>query len=286
MSEQITFMNSKGQAITIGQQTPYLLETIEGLGGNEAEMQTQKAPFQDGSTFTDALLTDRLISAEFLIKGADYDEVLNNRQRLAGVLNPKLGPGILRYEAESTTREISALPTSTPILPDGIENRHKKYQRGMIEFLCPDPYWREINPINIKLEDFVSNFRFPFSFPVRFATRGDSRVLVNEGHVPTPIKITFRGESINPKITNQTTGEFIKINRNISAGYTLVINTAFGNKTIDIIAPDGVVTSATGYMDLNSKFFDLEVGENKINFITEGGKPEVYIEYKNRYLGV
>ncbi|WP_429995361.1 phage distal tail protein [Metabacillus fastidiosus] len=109
---------------------------------------------------------------------------------------------------------------------------------------------------------------------------------MNKGDVPTPIKVTFCGESINPKITNLTTGEFIKVNRSILLNYSLVINTEFGNKEVKIVAPDGVEQNAFSYIDLESSFFMLNVGENRFSFITDGGQPEVYIEYRNKYLGV
>lgn len=82
------------------------------------------------------------------------------------------------------------------------------------------------------------------------------------------------------------TGEFIRVNRTIEEGYKLIINTAFGNKRVEIIAPDGTVTNAFHYIDLDSTFFSLDVGNTKIGFIADGGNPEVYVTYKNRYLSV
>ena len=90
----------------------------------------------------------------------------------------------------------------------------------------------------------------------------------------------------NPRITNLTTGEFIKVNRAIPVGYRLILDTSFGNKRVEIVAPDGVVQNAFHYIDLESTFFNLDVGENRFGFITEGGNPEVYVEYKHRYLSV
>ncbi|MDX8367862.1 phage tail family protein [Cytobacillus sp. IB215665] len=283
--QTVTFTNSRGQSVELKNIAPFVLSMIEGLGDVESVTQTQKSPFQHGTTYIDSELESRFIPIEISIVGTNESDISEKREYLSSVFNPTLGKGILRYENSRIVREIVAVSEHVPIYPSG-DSRTHNYQVAVVDLICPDPFWCDVNPTNIKLEDFVSSFRFPFSFPVRFATRGDSRVLVNEGHVPTPVKITFRGESINPKITNQTTGKFIQINRSIPKDYTLVINTAFGNKTIEIIAPDGVTTNANGYMDLASEFFQLEVGENKINFITEGGKPEVYIEYKNRYLGV
>lgn len=261
------------------------LVSIEGLGDVNADIQTQKSPFQDGTTLIDTVLEPRYIQTEFLIRGTDYNEVRSKRTFISSVINPRLGLGTLTYYSGDTVREIKAVAESVPYYPDK-ESRGRRWQRGLVTFVAPNPYWQDVSPTNIKLEDYVANFSFPFSFPVNFAIRGDSRTLINDGHAPAPITVTFVGEAVNPSITKIETGEFIRVNRTIPSGYQLVITTEFNNKSVKIVAPDGVETSAMGYIDLDSEFFSLDVGRNQLSFITEGGQPEVYVEYRNWYVGV
>ncbi len=284
--QRIIYTNARGQSVELKSSAPFLLQSIDGLGDVDADIQTQKAPFQDGSTYIDSVLQERVISMQIAILASDTATLLQQRQYLAAVFNPKLGLGTLRYENGETIREIEVVPDGVPVFPSGTDNRGPTFQKAIVNLLCPSPFWLDITSENIKLEDFVAHFRFPFRFPVRFASRGDSRVVVNDGDVPVPIKVTFRGEAVNPKITNLTTGEFIKVNRSIPSGYSLVINTEFGRKEVKIIAPDGVEENAFHYIDLESTFFLLQVGENKLSFITDGGRPEVYVEYRSRYVGV
>lgn len=282
--QKITYVNVRGESVEFSHRPPFLLSKLDGLGDIQAEVQSQKSPYQDGSTFIDSLLEERHLTMEISILGNGREDISKKRQKLSRVFNPKLGLGKIIYENGEIKREIQAVSEHVPIF--GSEGRGLRYQIALVDLICHSPFWEELNPQIVKLEDFVSNFRFPFSFPVRFATRGDSRVLINSGDVPTPVTVTFRGEATNPKITNLDTGEFIKVNRHIPANYQLVIDTKFGNKTVKIVAPDGVEMNAMGYIDLDSSFFQLDVGENKFSFITEGGRPEVYIQYKNMYLGV
>lgn len=279
--QKITFINARGESVEIGYQFPFFLNKIEGLGDVDAEIQTSKSPFQDGSEPIDVLMNERVIPIEMAI----LKNFETNRQILSRIFNPKLGEGLLIYENGFVKRQIRAISEHVPKYPD---ERPRQSQKAIIDLFCANPYWEDINPTNVKLEDFVSNFSFPFSFPVSFATRGDTRTLINEGDVPTPVKITFRGESVNPKITKLNTGETLRIKRTIPDGYSLVITTDFNNKSVQIIAPDGVKTDAMGYIDLDLpwSFFSLDVGENQLSFITEGGKPDVFIEYKNLYVGV
>lgn len=282
---KLTFTNSLGNSIVLGPK-PFRVIKIDGTGGTEADIQMQKAPYQDGQTYIDALLSEKVIEVELAILSSSSEEMFQLRRKLTNVFNPKLGPGLLKYEYPGGVREIEAVPESSPVFPGGIQNNFGGFQRAFVTMICPAPFWLDPLEQVVKLVDFVANFRFPFHFPVSFSVRGDTRTLINDGDVPTPIMVEFRGRAVNPRVTNVTTGEFIQVNREIPEGYRLIINTEFGRKRVSIIAPDGVETNAFHYIDLDSTFFDLEVGENQLSFITSGGSPEVYVHFKKRYLGV
>ena len=284
-AEKVVFINGRGQSIELTNRRPFLLESVEGRGGVEANVQMQSAPFQDGATFIDTNLSARSLALNVTLLADSRDELNDLRNQISAFFNPKIGIGTLIYSNGDVQREIKVTVDGSPAFPVG-DAKGKWYQRTAINLIAPDPYWQGTEIENYKLEDFVGNFRFPFRFPVRFAARGDSRLLLNKGDVPTPIKVEFRGPVTNPKITNLTTGEFIRVNRAIPVGYKLILDTSFGNKRVEIVAPDGIVQNAFHYIDLESSFFNLDVGENRFGFITEGGNPEVYVEYKHRYLSV
>ena len=281
--QKITYTNSRGDSIVLSHRAPFLLSKIDGLGDVDANVQMQKSPFQDGSTHVDTLLEPRFLSMQVSIVGKGREDVSAKREELARVFNPKLS-GVVLFENGRVSREIKAVPEHVPKYPS--DDRGLTYQIALVNLVCPNPYWQDINPINVKLQDFVGNFFFPISFPASFSIRGDEKNLLNEGHAPTPIKVTFRGEAVNPMITKVSTGEFIRINRTIPAEHSLVITTDFDYRTVRIVDPYGNEKNAMGYIDLDGTFFSLDVGENNLKFITSGGNPEVFIEYRNLYLGV
>lgn len=285
ITEKVIFTNSRGQSIELTDRRPFLLQSVEGKNDVSANVQTQTAPFQDGGTYVDSMLQIRPMALNVTIHSSTQEELIELRQLFSSVFNPKLGLGKLVYSKGNTVREIEATVENI-IMPVGKENNGMRFQRSVVNLLCPSIFFEDVNMENYKLEDFVGSFKFPFHLPMRFSSRGDSRVLFNSGDVSTPIQVEFRGVAINPKITNMETGEFIRVNRTIEEGYKLIINTAFGNKRVEIIAPDGTVTNAFHYIDLDSTFFSLDVGNTKIGFIADGGNPEVYVTYKNRYLSV
>ena len=51
----------------------------------------------------------------------------------------------------------------------------------------------------------------------------------------------FNGPALNPCVYNKTTGEFIKVTTEILSDETLIINTEYGNKTVEIELEPGEI---------------------------------------------
>ena len=89
--EKVTFINSRGQSVVLGDSAPYILTKLEGMGAATADIQTQKAPFQDGVTFIDAVLEPRTPFAEIIVLADNEVEMSSRRMKLLEVFNPALG---------------------------------------------------------------------------------------------------------------------------------------------------------------------------------------------------
>ncbi|WP_260440614.1 phage tail family protein [Parageobacillus thermoglucosidasius] len=267
---------------------PFLLQSIDGLGDVDADIQMQKAPFQDGSTYIDSVLQERAISIEIAILTRDTTTLLQQRQYLASVFNPKLGPGKLRYEDNGIVREIEAIPDNVPAFPSGKENRLPKLQKALVNLLCPEPFWLDEFSTSEKMSYILGGLSFPLRLGTTFAQRGFKKILHNQGDVSTPVTIEFYGPATNPVVWNRTTNEFIKVNRTLAETDKLVITTDFGNKGVVIENADGSKTNVFNWIDLESTFWQLVPGENIIEFGSDSDstKSRVVVSYKNRYLSV
>ena len=295
--EKLTYTNPRGEKLTFGD-SPFFLQTVGGLGDVSADIQTQKAPYQDGSTRLDAVFEERSIPIQFLIVKESYEEVILARQLLGRVLNPKLGTGVLRYESENIIREIDVSPDSVPLFPDGQGNRTIAIQKGFINLVAFNPYWRASEESVEQLVTFSGGLTFPLILPTIFGNQDStakSRIIVNQGDSPTPIEVTFTGPATSPiRIENETTGEFIEVAQSLLDGEKLWISTQFGKKRVQKIAVDGTVINAFNYIKINpipslsSTFFQLQEGNNLITYSTgeEYEKAPVTIRYYNRYLAV
>jgi hypothetical protein len=284
--QRIIFTNARGQSVELKSSAPFLLQSVDGLGDVDADTQTQKSPFQDGSTYIDSVLQERAISMQIAILASDTATLLQQRQYLAAVFNPKLGLGTLRYENDETIREIEAVPDGVPTFPSGRDNRGQTFQKALVNLLCPNPFWKSTEIT--EEPTFEPLFQFPFDGVFEIGVQRDNRIIVNDGDAPAPLYIEFHGPAVNPIIVNRTTGEFIKVNQTLGENEVMKIDTTPGRKSVYFIQPDGTERNVFNWIDPESTFFQLAIGENEIEYSADSDIQGaiVNIRYKKLYNAV
>lgn len=288
IDEKFIFISSRGQIVEFSNQAPFILLNHDGIGAVKADVQMQRSPFQDGQTHTDSVLEVRSVSFTLLIQAPNQEELFKLRSVLVSALNPKLGIGTLKYVQGAIVREASATVELAPVFPSGESNRGPNFQLAMVSIICPDPYWLDTHTESDPLSAWLGGLRFPLRFPTSFATKSSAQIFNNDGDVPAPVEIIFHGPAKNPIVTNTTTGEFVRVNRTLGENDKLIVNTAFGNKSVQIEDEAGNRTNAFNWIDLDSTFWQLEVGYNEIEYSAESGTENatVQIIWRKRYVGV
>ena len=282
--DSIVITNQNGESITLGNQAPYFLETIDGVGEVPVAIESQKAPKQDGSTYIDNTLDNRAISIEgTIITKIGPAFVLEARRKMQRVLNPKLGEVTITYHQRDQVREIKGLAETTPVFPSGQGSKGLYYQKFLLHLICHEPFWLDTYYESRELSYLMGGIRFKLRLPTIFSYRGFKRRAVNEGDVATPVEIEFKGPATNPTVNNLTTGEFIKVNRELGEEDVLTINTSFGQKYVRINGQN-----AFHYIDLDSVFWQLVPGENTLSYRSNNDsiKTRVTVKWKNRYVGL
>lgn len=129
--------------------------------------------------------------------------------------------------------------------------------------------------------------KFALKLSTSFSKVSFYKEIDNKGDVESPVQIEYVGPALNPRITNETTGEYIQVNMQIDEKEKLVIDTREGKETVNLITPHEV-KDVYNEIDLNSTFFKLIVGKNLIKYSSdiEGAKDKVtIIDYTNKYVG-
>ena len=283
----ISFINIRGQEAIITSKAPFLLGSFDGYGEIAADIQTQSAPHQDGSMYIDSLLEERPLNITFNILADDSLDLSAKRRFISSVFNPKNGLGILRHEKNGIIYEIDAIAESVPQYPSGTDNRGLTHQRVVVNLIAPNPYWRSLHQESKPLHSYVGNFKLPMTFPFMLGTSGSKTTLYNDGDATAPIEIEIHGPTTNPQIFNRTTGESLRINRTISEGEILYIDTTPGQKRVEILS-GGVYVQAFGFLDHDSTLFQLDFGENEIEHVADAGNrhAQVIVRWQSRYVGI
>lgn len=263
----------------------YSVVRFEGFGDVEADLQLQKAPYQDGSTHIDTLLNERPLYIEFAISANDYKELSEMRRYIGRVFNPKL-KGKLTMTSSGKTYEIGCSPEHVPNFPDKGSDVVGTRLTGSIDLLAPDPYWTSTRVTEEPA--FEPKFHFPFVGPFVMGVQRTDRVIDNDGDAPMPIQVDFYGPADSPMIANETTGKFIRINKRLEENEIFRIDTTDGVKSVIYIDEDGNEENVFHWIDINSTFFKLGLGENEItcNCALSNNQKDFDIYYKKLYNAV
>ncbi len=263
-------------------QSPFILQDMAGAGSGPADVQLQKAPFQDGQTLIDQLLKERTLSLTVMIVGTSRQDMLDKRRQAARAFNPKLGQGTFTWQ------DIAGVQWQLDAVPEGCEFPGGEaagvvYQQAVITLIAANPFWYVPGTLDVSL--LTGGMVFPVSFPSGFATIVPASNATNDGDVETPIDFTFIGPCLNPKVANLTTGKSIQVNYNVASGYSIYVNTAFGAKEVSLVAPGGTKTNIMNYLTVTSEFFMLQPGANSLQYSESGGNvnPMMLVNWRNRY---
>jgi len=282
--DSVIITNKNGESIKLGNQAPYFLESIDGVGEVPVALESQKAPKQDGSTFIDNTLDNRAVSIEgTIITKGDPAAVLMARRKMQKVLNPKLGSVAVTYHQGNQVKEITGIAETTPVFPGGSGSKGLYYQKFLLHLICHEPFWLDPYFESREMSYLMGGIQFRLMLPTMFSYRGFKRRAINGGDVATPVEIEFKGPAVNPTVSNLTTGEFIRVNRELAEDDVLTVNTAFGKKHVKINGQN-----AFNYIDLDSVFWKLAPGENALSYESNNDsiKTKVLIKWKNRYVGL
>ena len=282
MEQKIVFTFFRNGKKVILKEPEYGVVDYEGLESTDYEMETEANINDIGERKKRKKLLARPITIEFDYLGSD-EKKSQKRQELIGFFSP-FRSGTLTVDYMGVERTIEYEVTGFKISSKNVYDTLS----CLLELSCMDPMFQDVLQMGEKISTWVDGWKWKFKLPFRMKQRGEPRKnIINEGHVETPVEIEFHGPAVNPQILNLITGEFIRIERELTSDDILYINTAFGEKKVEIIR-DGVREDAFDYLDLESKFFSLQVGDNVIEYQSENGlNPQsVQIYYYNRYIGV
>ena len=284
----IKFIDSRNREYTINNNQ---IEFFPFIGGENANIITTQVWNQHGNTHINALMEAADGELIFIINTSvlHSTEILNERRAITNICNPLNGTVQMQVTLNDNSvfnKDITF--TNAPSFPTGLENRNPNWQKVQLIFQANNPFWYAEADIIESFYGVEPLFTFPFtmspSAPIIFGNVIPSKTAYNSGQVEAPIVIEIKGACVNPVITNETTGEYISFNNLVmTANQRLIIDTTFGQKKVEL---DGY--NVFNKLNYASTFFNLEIGENVIDFSDETGTPDATVSfiYKNLYVTI
>ena len=268
-----------------------LVESFPLIGGESAQMVTTQSWNQHGNTPIDALMEPYEGEFVFIIKTSylQPQQIAEERRKITNICNPlngKVEMTVTLNDDSVFNRDITFV--TAPQFPTGLENRNKDWQKVQLLYSANNPFWYAETEIIESFQGVTPLFTFPFTMstasPVVFGNVIPSNIATNQGHVQAPVVIEIKGACVNPRIENETTGEFIAFkNLTMTANDVLVIDTTFGQKKVELNGEN-----IFNKLDFASTFFNLQIGDNSIDFTDETGSTNTTIHffYKNLYITI
>lgn len=287
--QEIIIKNELGREVEISTSRPYVIGEIN-LGNEVSTNIATSASLTDGVSLDNVNIKESLLQIGGMVVGNSYKDLEKKRLNLMGILNPKLECD-LYCTKNYTSRKI------TGYVQDIAFRKNISFrQEFLIQFLAPVPFWEDVNRIRTDVALWVGDFEFPLEIPLdggmEFGHRLSNLIcnIYNSGDVQTGMIIKFKALATvdNPSLFNVNTREYIKVNQTLQSGDVLEINTNFGKKRIELVKSNGLRESVFNWLDLDSDFLQLEVGDNLFRYDAENGidNLEVSIYHNNNYLGV
>lgn len=292
--KDMTITNSRGDAISFGHH--FKLMSDFSLSATPATVNYSEST-TDGSNYQNTVLENKEFEIPFYIfrNNRDFWWIEEQRSLAYKVFNPKCNP----FRIDIVTRAgeeyyISGNLEGVPSFPTGPDNDNLGWQKGLLQFSANDPYFYAKNEEKVDIALWVGAFEFPLEIPeegIEMGYRAPSLIVnvLNDGQESTGMLIRFKalGTLANPSLINVNTYEELKLNGSMQAGDIVEISTYKRRKSVMLIR-NGVKTNIFNSLDINSKFLQLEIGDNLFRYDAESGLDnlEVSMTFTPRLLGV
>lgn len=129
---------------------------------------------------------------------------------------------------------------------------------------------------------------FYINSAIDVAMKYGASILNHNSDIDIPCQVRLNGPTINPKIENLRSAEYIRIVKTLATGDYFIVDTTPGNKTVRMFI-SGIEQNGTAYLDINSTFFQIEPGDTALIYSDESSPSNpatATVTYRERYAGI
>lgn len=296
MIERIVLRRTKNQEELILDRvlTPdYILDKVD-WGSIKGTHHTYKYVNQVGESVTNTSLETRPVEITGWIVANSERHMTILKRKLNSFVNPQ--ETIDLYYSQY---RLTFSPDDTVKYSTSIEENNEMFCKFKIVGTAYDPLFYDDAESIVTFVTTEPRFHFPLIMSselpekgVIFGERISSLIssITNYGSFSIGMKIVFKanGSVVNPSLINVNTQDEFKINKTLTDGEEVEVNTSIGTKRIKGRIDNGEYKNYFMYKDIDSTWLQLEVGTNLFRYNAEEGinNLDVFIYFYNKYLEV
>lgn len=301
--EYDVFIAPDGEELQFNRLSDRFIQTFEGYGMSPIKYVEQQGALQHGTTIYDYKLQRRVVQWTIRQNGCDRWDYWDKREQFLNMLRPNrhslnnFGPGKLRkYLPDGSMRDLDVHLEFGPIFSSPTRYWDEWGFTETLRFIAPDPTF--YNPTQKSTTSSLgitpTEIEFPITFPIEFSDSliDDTKNAINDGNWLTYPTIIITGPISGFIITNDATGETIRLSHEIVAGETVTISLAYGDKSVEDSGGANLMGSILPDSDLATFHIapDPEAtdGINPITIIGAGagGATQIDVQFYDRYIGI
>lgn len=278
----IKIENARGEVLDLSTDPRYL-PILTGTGPPPAQINRTKASTADGTQFNSATVGERnlLLTVYF-------------RQDVA-----RARLDLYRYVVTKQYIKVYYQHDGLDVYAEGYvetadANPWEENQRLLVSIICPWPYWLDVGETYTDASSVTALFELPFftddvGVELSQVDKTASTVIENNGTVETGVTfvLTATVRTLNPKIYNLSTGEFIGFYADLQPGDSLEVCTIAGNNSKRVThIRNGVRSNYINTVMEGSKWLQMAVGANEYSYTVDYGECTLGVYHTNMYIGV
>lgn len=290
MVEQIRLQNlttSKSIEL-VNDLNAFILESVD-WSTVDATHSTYKYINQIGVSIVNTALETRTVEIIGYVFGQSSAELLENKKLLNNFVNPQQA---IRLHYKDYYIDFN--PSNSVRYGTTLAENNNLFCKFIINGICPQPLFNVDDKLQIDASTTLPMFHFPLIIPPGGLVFGLKQIsslidVYNSGSVETGMLIIFKALSScsGVKLTNANTLEFLEIDKTLSAGEVIKINTNVGQKSIIGKTYGGTEQNYYRYKTLDSVWLQLQPGDNLFRVdATPSTALETSIQFANQYLEI
>lgn len=287
MSDLWEWIDGDGTVHTLTQAgVAKVLKGIEGDGMPPVTFVEDEVAFQPGTRLRTVKTGARTVSLPMAFLASTAAELQAQLRAWLLALNADRGDGQLRYTGPDGVARVLACRYSDGMgLVKDADTRMPTWQKATVMFRAFDPYWYDAADVTIGFtaEDAPSFFPF-FPMVLGAASVFSGLTATNDGDVDAWPVWTISGPADSVTLRNLTTGKVLTLDRALSSGDVVEVDTRPGEKSVTLAATGG---NLYGDLSSGSSLWPMQRGANQVRIEMDGttGDSAVALAYRRRYLG-